>query len=96
MLGMPVSIPRDINPIEYITVLLGMLQQVMPQIEALSQTQMQGVEIPLAEKLAGFFAVANHIQMQIQQLAQDEALQEQAKAFEQAIQQFIAAMQVAH
>jgi len=93
MLGMPVSIPRDINPIEYITVLLGMLQQVMPQIEALSQTQMQGVEIPLAEKLAGFFAVANHIQMQIQQLAQDEALQEQAKAFEQAIQQFIAAMQ---
>jgi hypothetical protein len=93
MLGLPVAIPRDINPIEYITVTMTLLGGIAQQVEALSQTQAPGVDIALAEKLSGLFNAANHLQGPIQMLAQDEAMQQQAKQFMQALQELMAIMQ---
>lgn len=92
MMGLPYVPDRTSNPVEYLTVLLQLMEQVTGQVQQLSQTQAQGVEILLADKLAGFFNAVQHAGGLIQQLAQDEMMREPAKMLMQGLETLVQTM----
>lgn len=89
--ALPFQPPGDINPIEYATTLIQLSSAVVNRLPAIAQVPSGTSE--LASKLAGLNTVFQHLEPIIMGIAQDPQMQQQAKAFEDAVKQMIQATQ---
>lgn len=89
--ALPFQPPMDINPIEYVGSLIQLSSAVVNRLPAIAQVPSGTSE--LASKLAGLNTVFQHLEPMIQFIAQDPQMQQQAKAFEDAVKQMIQATQ---
>lgn len=91
MMGVPWIVKEGINRPVYVATLMQLMQGIMQQVQGLIG-QPAGLGIA-ADRVAGLFNVANHVQQNIQLIGQDPREQDKAKVIFKAFEQLMQMLQ---